>query len=69
MQCELCGRDCDCRPGVVDGVRMMLCPGCLRHGKEVKTSSEAPAGTQIKLNLQSDMRKLPSGRTSGGSTI
>ena len=46
MQCELCGRDCDCRPGIVDGVRMMLCPGCLRHGQEIKSSSVAPAGVK-----------------------
>ena len=33
MQCELCGRDCDCRIATVDGVRMMLCPGCMKHGQ------------------------------------
>ncbi len=32
-ECELCGRDCECRPALVDGVRMMLCPGCMRHGQ------------------------------------
>ena len=33
MQCELCGRDCnDCRSSSVDGVKMMLCPGCMKHG-------------------------------------
>jgi putative transcription factor len=25
-----------CRPALVDGVRMMLCPGCMKHGKGVK---------------------------------
>jgi putative transcription factor len=45
MQCELCGRGCECRPAIVDGVRMMLCPGCLRDGQEIKASSRAPAGT------------------------
>lgn len=44
MQCELCGRDCECRPATVDGVKMMLCPGCMRHGQAIKTYSEAPAG-------------------------
>ncbi len=40
MQCELCGRECECRPATVDGVRMMLCPNCLRqHGKKIETSS------------------------------
>ena len=36
MQCELCGRECDCRPATVDGVRMMLCPGCMRHGTGIE---------------------------------
>jgi putative transcription factor len=46
MQCELCGRDCECRSAIVDGVKMMLCPGCLRHGQEIKTSSGAPTVAQ-----------------------
>lgn len=34
MQCELCGRDCPtCREATVDGVPMMLCPQCGRHGE------------------------------------
>ncbi len=37
MQCELCGMGSSgCRPALVDGVRMMLCPGCMKHGKGVK---------------------------------
>lgn len=36
MQCELCGRVCECKPALVDGVRMMLCPGCIRHGEIIK---------------------------------
>lgn len=35
-QCELCGRDCACQPALVDGVRMLLCPGCMRHGQGVR---------------------------------
>lgn len=44
MQCELCGRECDCRPATVDGVRMMLCPNCMRHGQEI--SIETPSIVQ-----------------------
>lgn len=45
MQCELCGIDCyDCRPAFVDGVKMMLCPNCMRHGECIKTVVETPAG-------------------------
>ena len=46
MQCELCGRDCECRPAVVDGVRMMLCPGCMRYGESVKVAVEKPVADQ-----------------------
>jgi len=44
MECELCGRVCDCRPAMVDGVKMMLCPGCMRHGKVVQTPAAPPSG-------------------------
>jgi len=46
MQCELCGRVCDCRPATVDGVRMMLCPNCMRHGQVFKISAETSADVQ-----------------------
>jgi putative transcription factor len=45
MQCELCGRECGCRPATVDGVRMMLCPDCMQHGHGIETdefSTSAP---------------------------
>jgi len=45
MQCELCGMEgSGCRPALVDGVRMMLCPGCMKHGKDVK--NVAPVDVQ-----------------------
>ena len=46
MQCELCGRVCDCRPATVDGVAMMLCPNCMRHGQGIKISAETSADVQ-----------------------
>ena len=40
MQCELCGRVGDCRPAIVDGVRMMLCPSCMkRHGQDIGSTN------------------------------
>jgi len=43
MQCELCGMDCfDCKPAAVDGVRMMLCPGCMKYGESVKETVVPP---------------------------
>ena len=49
MSCELCGQECKgCKPALVDGVRMMLCPDCIRHGEGVeeitRTSSGVPRG-------------------------
>ena len=42
MQCELCGNESkECKPAAVDGVKMMLCPGCMRHGKGLQPSREA----------------------------
>jgi len=35
MQCELCGRECNCRPAIIDGVKMMLCPNCMKFGKGI----------------------------------
>ena len=41
QQCELCGRECSCRPASVDNVRMLLCPDCLKqHGASIKESHE-----------------------------
>ena len=53
MQCELCGKDCfECRPGLVDGVRMMLCPGCMKYGQAVKeTVVKAPSNVQRNIGL------------------
>ena len=42
MECELCGRQCACRPAMVDDVRMMLCPGCMKHGKGIPVPQQTP---------------------------
>jgi len=53
MQCELCGRECFCKPAMVDGVKMMLCPGCMRHGKGIaQTPSNTNTATTDKTMLQ-----------------
>jgi len=36
MECELCGRVGECKPAMVDGVKMMLCSSCLKHGHGVR---------------------------------
>jgi putative transcription factor len=45
MQCELCGRTCDCKAATVDGVLMMLCPDCVIHG-EIVQAPKAPSNYQ-----------------------
>ena len=41
MQCELCGNEgFKCFPSNVDGVRMMLCPGCMKYGKSINEKKE-----------------------------
>lgn len=41
--CEMCGRETrGCRPGLVDGVKMMLCPDCMRHGTAVQQAPPIP---------------------------
>ena len=46
MQCELCGREANCKPALVDGVRMMLCPSCMRHGKGIEIAPESSLPTK-----------------------
>lgn len=44
MQCELCGRESKgCKEAAVDGVNMMLCPDCIKHGENVVITSKTPA--------------------------
>ena len=62
MQCELCGKECNCRPAIVDGVKMMLCSDCLRHGKVVDVvakpiTSTRPILQRIKRPKEKDVYK------------
>jgi len=44
MPCEMCGKEYrGCRPAVIDGVKMMLCPECMKYGEAIVQTSEAPA--------------------------
>ena len=56
MECELCGRSCECRPAAVDGVRMMLCPGCMKHGKGIKVPT-APTTMGTNKSMLGRIRK------------
>ncbi len=63
MQCELCGKDCECRSAIVDNVKMMLCPNCLqKHGKKVQdlskpTSSNTRILGRIRKTQEKDLYK------------
>ena len=62
MQCELCGRDCVCRPAIIDGVKMLVCPNCMRHGKGIIEKKPSPSGprpiyTNIKKPKVKDVYK------------
>jgi len=35
MQCEMCGKECDAKKAIVEGVEMNLCPDCARFGKVI----------------------------------
>lgn len=39
MECELCGKECECRPAIVDNVRMMVCQACMKYGKGISVTS------------------------------
>ena len=58
MQCELCGRECACRPALVDGVKMMVCPSCMQHGVGVKTTPERQASS-VSPNLSRIKKPKP----------
>ena len=62
MQCELCGKECNCRPAIVDGVKMMLCSDCMRHGKVIDVvakpvTSTRPILQRIKRPKEKDVYK------------
>ncbi len=37
MSCEMCGSEKKgCRPAIIDGAKMMLCPECIQHAEKVE---------------------------------
>lgn len=47
MQCELCGKESrGCREAAVDGVNMMLCPDCIKHGESAIPISKTSANVK-----------------------
>lgn len=49
MECELCGKEGNCRPVEIDKVRMMVCPNCYKFGQglELKSGSFKSTDTTI----------------------
>jgi len=47
MQCELCGKESrGCMEAAVDGVNMMLCPDCIKHGESAVPISKTPVNVK-----------------------
>ena len=58
MQCELCGKDdFRCNPAIVDSVRMMLCPSCMRHGQGVKETAPVDGQKSILRRIKRSREK------------
>ncbi len=49
MECELCGKECDCKPAIIDDVKMMLCPDCIKYGKSIAVSSSTKPNAQTPI--------------------
>lgn len=57
MQCELCGNESSkCRPADVDGVRMMLCPDCMKHGHAIKEATVTAATNNTQRSILTRIR-------------
>lgn len=57
MQCELCGRECACKPASIENARMMLCPDCLKHGTEIKDDYKPSGNIQTSTSFLGRIRK------------
>ena len=62
MQCELCGKESpSCRPVLIDGVKMFVCPECTKYGKALEvpksTSPAKKAKTVRKVEKKEDLFK------------
>ena len=45
--CEMCGTECKgCRKALVEGVTMLLCPDCIKHGENMGTVQRDPVHVQ-----------------------
>ena len=58
MACELCGRECKgCRTAMVDKVKMILCPDCIKYGEGVEEISSSTASVQRIISHRSRKAK------------
>ena len=62
MTCELCGKEAKgCRPAIIDGVKMMLCPDCIKHGegiKEIRTPTTSQRKTTITHSKKTQFKDI-----------
>jgi len=59
MQCELCGNESGegCKPALIEGVKMYLCPSCIKHGESVKETHGTPTHVHQSLVRRSRRRR------------
>jgi uncharacterized protein (TIGR00270 family) len=58
MQCELCGNECfKCFPSNVDGVRMMLCPGCMKYGITIIEKNIPKINSNVNKKIKSNIKR------------
>jgi len=52
MPCELCGKEVrGCKPAIIDGARMIVCPDCIRYGTAV-VEAKKPVTSSQKTKVQ-----------------
>ncbi|MEM0493583.1 MAG: multiprotein bridging factor aMBF1 [Candidatus Thermoplasmatota archaeon] len=57
MPCEMCGNDHKgCKLGTVDGVKMMLCPDCIRYATGIEQIKTPQLNIQVTTQKKRDTR-------------
>jgi len=58
MQCEVCGRETETVPTLIEGVELNACPACAKHGQVLKRPVFAPAKKKVEIE-EPELRIVP----------
>jgi putative transcription factor len=59
MQCELCGKESSsCKPALIDGVKMLVCPDCARHGRVLSVPRVKVRVPKVKEDIFKEMNEI-----------